>query len=153
MEQLDPVDNVGSLTGHVMWTKPLQAGGVVGGNELPTQGDTYFEGSAYYYRYINPIIMDGKLYYNPPVGQTGSAAGPTTCVDLQTGQVLWTDANMPTPNFGYIYDAQDMNQHGTWPPILICEGAAVPFQMAGRAIPPNTWVAYDGDRRLAVQRN
>lgn len=65
--QRNPGDAVGPQTSHVMWTKPLQSGGVVGGNNFPTQGNTYFEGSAYNQRFSNPIIMDGKLYYNPPL--------------------------------------------------------------------------------------
>ena len=50
-------DAVGSLTSHVMWTKPLQFGGVVGGNPFVAGGSTpgnggvqgaqYFEGTAY----------------------------------------------------------------------------------------------------------
>ena len=51
-------DVVGSLTSHVMWTKPLDSGGVVGGNETVIAGDTYFEGSAYNQRFTNPIIVD-----------------------------------------------------------------------------------------------
>ena len=62
-----PGDAVGSQTSHVMWTKPLQSGGVVGGSNVPT-GDTYFDGSAYLIRYNNPIILDGMLYYTEPVG-------------------------------------------------------------------------------------
>ena len=32
-------DLVGSLTGHVMWTKPLDMGGIVGGNQTAIAGD------------------------------------------------------------------------------------------------------------------
>jgi hypothetical protein len=62
-EQRYPGDAVGSLTSHIMWTKALQEGGVTGGNRTAVQGDTYFEGSAYNNRYINPIIMYGRLFY------------------------------------------------------------------------------------------
>jgi hypothetical protein len=60
-QQSYPGDAVGPLTSHVMWTKPLQTGGVVGGNNFAIQGDTYFEGSAYNQRYTNPIIVNGKI--------------------------------------------------------------------------------------------
>ena len=73
------------MTGHVMWTKPLDSGGVVGGNQTAIAGDTYFEGSAYNQRYTNPIIVDGMLYYTEPIsfagvpgGLSGSAYGPMT---------------------------------------------------------------------------
>jgi hypothetical protein len=65
-------DAIGPLTAHVMWTKPLSEGGVVGGNEYTTtQGVGYFEGSCYIGRFSNPIIIDGYLYYKGVVGFTG----------------------------------------------------------------------------------
>lgn len=56
-------DAVGPLTSHVMWTKALQSGGVVGGDNLEIQGDTYFEGTSRLTRFRNPIILCGKLYF------------------------------------------------------------------------------------------
>jgi hypothetical protein len=126
-------DGVGPLTSHVMWTKPLQAGGVVGGNNFEIQGDTYFEGSAYISRYRNPIIMNGKLYYTEPLGFSQANSGLLHCVDLRTGEEIWsrqfgvTQIYYPgygyftivnTPSFGYIYDTQQPNQHGVMQPIL-----------------------------------
>jgi hypothetical protein len=140
-QQSYPGDAVGSLTGHVMWTKPIQSGGVVGGNTVAIPGDTYFEGSAYSQRYVNPVILDGMLYYNPPLGWSGSNSGPTTCVNLQTGQVIWTNPNIPSVTFGYIYDAQDPNQHGVWPPVIVYSTAVSFFGMSA----PGNWYAYDGD--------
>jgi len=113
-----PGDAVGSLTSHIMWTKPIQSGGVVGGSNFEIQGDTYFEGSAYSQRYINPIIVNGKLYYNPPLSFLGTVSGPTTCVDLRTGKVLWERRDMPPIDFAMIWDLQDGNQHGVWPALL-----------------------------------
>ena len=121
-------DPVGSLTGHIMWTKPLQAGGIVGGNETIIPGVTYFEGSAYSQRYVNPIILEGLLYYTEPIGYNGPSSGPTDCVNLQTGQLLWSRTDVPALSFGYIYDQQNQNQHGTWPPILFT----------------SSWRAFDG---------
>ena len=120
-------DAIGPLTGHVMWTKPLQSGGVVGGNNFVIPGDTYFEGSAYNQRFANPIVLNGKLYYTEPVSFTGvpnngfgagSPYGPTDCVDLRTGQLIWSRSDVPALSFGYIYDVQDPNQHGVYPAIL-----------------------------------
>ena len=113
-----PGDAVGSLTSHVMWTKPIQSGGVVGGNNFEIQGDTYFEGSAYSQRYTNPIIVNGHLYYNPPLSFLGSNVGPTTCVDLRTGEVIWQRSDVPAISFAMIWDLQNGNQHGVWPALL-----------------------------------
>jgi outer membrane protein assembly factor BamB len=138
---------VGPQTSHIMWTKPLDAGGVVGGNSTIIQGDTYFEGSCYNARYTNPIIIDGLLFYTEPISFAGAAAGPTVCVNLQTGQQIWSNPNMPALSFGYLYDVQDPNQHGIYPPILF---AAVGGGFFGG---PTSWQAYDaytGDLMFTV---
>ena len=70
-----------------MWTKPLQSGGIVGGIDYSVQGVNFFEGSAYINRFTNPIIMDGKLYYNVPLSFSTGNTVPTVCVDLGTGQI------------------------------------------------------------------
>ena len=125
-----PGDAVGSLTSHIMWTKPLQQGGIVGGDNFQIAGDSYFEGSAYEQRYDNPIIMDGILYYQAPLGydypaslvtETGTGQGDGTyAVNLQTGQQIWESNAIPAGalSFGYIYDAQGPNQKGVEQPIL-----------------------------------
>jgi hypothetical protein len=145
-QQSFPGDAVGSLTCHVMWTKEIQSGGVVGGNTVAIPANTYFEGSAYSQRYINPIIVDGMLIYNPPIAWDGISGnfngdpyGPTTCVDLQTGKVLWTNPNMPAITFAYIYDAEDPNQHGVWSPVLI--SSTVTSGAFGNY--PGNWYAFD----------
>jgi hypothetical protein len=122
-----PGDAVGSLTSHVMWTKPIQSGGVVGGNNFVIQGDTYFEGSAYSQRYINPIIVNGFIYYNPPLSMRGTTSGPTTCVNLRTGEVVWQRSDVPPLSFALIWDLQDGNQHGVYPALLCTNNFAQVF--------------------------
>lgn len=134
-----PGDAVGPLTGHVMWTKPIQSGGVVGGDNFVIAGDTFFEGSAYNNRFNNPIIIDGKIYYKEPISFAGSDWGPLNCVDLRTGQLIWSRTDIPSLSFGYIYDVQDPNQHGVYPPILIA--GAVGFFFGPPQ--PVTWRAFD----------
>jgi len=139
---------VGPLTGHIMWTKPLDSGGVVGGTNFVIAGDTYTDGSAYSARYTNPIIMDGMLYYTEPLGYNDPTGGPTVCVNLQTGQLIWSsatvDPTMPPPTFGYIYDIQDPNQHGATIPLLIAQSGGPSF-FPGFPSTPITWQAFDGD--------
>jgi len=60
-------DSVGSATSHVMWTYPIESGGVVGDNQSFILGNTYFDGSCYNQRFTNPIIIDGYLYYTMPI--------------------------------------------------------------------------------------
>lgn len=137
---LFPANAIGSETSHIMWTKSLQSGGVVGGNDFDGfEGNTYFEGSAYLQRYINPIIVNGKLYYNEPLSYLyPTTGGPqvlpvTTCVDLRTGELLWTNNNMAaTLSHAMIFDAENPNQHGVYNAMLVCGSA------------PN-WYFYDAD--------
>ena len=127
----NPGDAVGSLTSHIMWTKPLDQGGIVGGNNFAISGDSYFEGSAYVQRYDNPIIMDGILYYQAPLGYDygGGSNGGTFAVNLQTGQQLWESNAIPAGglSFGYIYDAQNPNQKGVQQPVLFTSSFAEAF--------------------------
>ena len=112
----------GSLTSHVMWTHSYRAGGVVGGNEFEVPGKTYFDGSAYNNVYTNPIIINGKLYYTNPVSFSGVTSGATDCVDLRTGQTLWSRTDVPSLSYGLVWDVEDPNQHGTFPPLLFAGG-------------------------------
>jgi hypothetical protein len=126
----DPGAGVGPETSHIVWTKPLQMGGVVGDDNFPIRGNTWFEGSAYSQRFQNPIIMAGRLYYNPPLSFTGVNDGPATCVDLRSGEVIWETYDLPKFEFGIIYDVEDPQQHGVYPGMLI--------DVAG-----STWHIYD----------
>ncbi|MGA2523475.1 MAG: PQQ-binding-like beta-propeller repeat protein [Candidatus Bathyarchaeia archaeon] len=153
-QQSFPGDAVGSLTSHIMWTKQYQSGGVVGGNTVAIPANTYFEGSAYSQRYTNPIIVDGMLIYTNAIGWSGVAGGTgsqgygaTTCVDLQTGQTLWTNPTMKALSFAYIYDAEDPNQHGVWPPVLISSTASNGGIFGAG---PGNWYAYDAFTGISI---
>jgi len=120
-------DAVGPLTSHVMWTRALQFGGVVGGNQFYAggsypEGDAlgvqYFEGTSYQPRFPNPLIINGYLIYTEPVALSGPTSGPRTCIDMRSGKVLWSRTDVPPLSFGYIYNLWDPDQHGVFPPYL-----------------------------------
>jgi outer membrane protein assembly factor BamB len=70
---------------HVLWTKPLEAGGLIGGEFGGTSTSNYFTGKTYQTEFQPPIIINGVLYYNAPTNpREGFYA-----VDLRTGQTLW----------------------------------------------------------------
>jgi len=126
-------DGFGSETNHVMWSKQIQlSGGVVGGNTLEILGDTFFEGSAYLNRFVNPIIMDGKIFYKEPLSYGGAADGPQKCVDLRTGEVYWSRTDVLKPSFGFVIATHNPQQHGVTPPFLVATSGS-------------TWIGYDGD--------
>lgn len=83
--------------GHILWTKPLLDGGLIGGSMYTGVGlSNYYNGKSYEAMFSSPIIMNGILYYNTPAGiqpQYGNYA-----VNLRTGQQIWyqNDTNEPT---------------------------------------------------------
>jgi outer membrane protein assembly factor BamB len=109
-------DGLAPNSPHVMWSKPIQDGGVVGGSNLAILGETFYEGMTYNGRFQNPIVMYGRLYYAEPYGNSGGG-GDYVCVDLRTGAELWrintTDGGVPS--FGYLYALDYYNQHGVVP--------------------------------------
>jgi hypothetical protein len=110
-------------TAHVLWTLPISFGGVVGGNIGPPDM-TFYSGTAYQYRFPNPLILYGNLYYPVPMANSPSGGG-FACVNLRTGQQVWLQdygtsisffgpsANLPS--FGQFYDFESPNQHGVNP--------------------------------------
>ena len=130
----DPEDGAASFTPHVMWTKPIQEGGVVGGTNNFVPGEGYYIGTTYNRRFNNPIIMYGILYYTEPESipvTTTTSGGLTKAVDLRTGEEIWSQ-RIPGPNnifeFGYVYTSGDNpNMHGTWPGILFTADFARAF--------------------------
>ncbi|MFB3888855.1 MAG: PQQ-binding-like beta-propeller repeat protein [Candidatus Bathyarchaeia archaeon] len=73
---------------HIMWTKPLAFGGIVGGY----MGDqSYYPGLSYESKASPGIIMCGRLYY--AIRPTSSVNQGFVCVDLRTGQELWRNTN------------------------------------------------------------
>jgi outer membrane protein assembly factor BamB len=106
-------DTIGPLTSHIMWTKPLHSGGVVGGDNFEIQGDTYSDGTSRAQFDSNPIIMNGKIFYHEPVFMSGSS-GPTTCVDLRTGELIWSRSDVPALSFGCTYAVHTADTQGVF---------------------------------------
>ncbi len=100
-----------------MWTKEVQPGGVVGDDNFAIQANTYFEGTAYAQRFVNPIIVYGRIYYKEPLSFSANG-GDTVCVDLRTGQEVWRRSDVPALSFAMIYDLETPNFHGVYPALL-----------------------------------
>ena len=147
-----PGDAIGSQTSHVMWTSPMQSGGIVGGGTYAVQGQNFFDGSAYLVRYVNPIVLGGLLFYTEPISFTNTGygptnpSGPTVCVNLQSGKVLWSRSDVLPLLMGYMPDVQTVNEHGVCEPIIISE-QTIGSTTSGfpTVIGNTTWIAYDGD--------
>ena len=134
---------------HVMWTKPIQYGGVVGGNDTAVPGEMYYAGLSYNVRFANPIIMQGTLFYQEPFGNVpgsgglfGGTGGDYVAVDLRTGKEQWRINVTATgvalvPSFGYLYSYENPNQHGVLPDGLLI----APYSAGGTL--GTVWKAYD----------
>ncbi|MCW3982692.1 MAG: PQQ-binding-like beta-propeller repeat protein [Candidatus Bathyarchaeota archaeon] len=134
-------DGAGPETSHIMWTKPIQWGGVVGGTNTMNLGEGYYTGSSYNPRFANAIIMHGTLFYQEPWGNSGGG-GDYVSVDLLTGKENWrinttaTGVNL-TPSFGYLYGFEDGNQHGVLPNGLLIASTTAYTGLG------TVWRAYD----------
>ncbi len=133
-------DGIGPNSAHVMWSKPIQFGGLVGGNDTAVPGETYYAGQSYNPRFSNAIVMQGYLYYQEPYGNAGTG-GDYVAVDIRTGQELWRINASATgvslvPTFGYLYSFESGNQHGVLPDGLLIAPTTAPGQ-------GTVWRAYD----------
>jgi PQQ-like domain len=145
-------DGTAPNSAHILWTKPINFGGVVGGDTAVhdpyspsaatgVEDATYYTGLSYESRFSNPIIIYGKLYYPLPRGdavQAGlgtSAGGGYVCVDLRTGEQLWWQNYTVNPSFGSLEWFDSPNQHGTIPNGYLWATTT----SAG----VTTWIAYD----------
>jgi outer membrane protein assembly factor BamB len=118
-------DGAGPNSPHVMWSRPIQDGGVVGGSNHGVEGTTFYMGGSYNVRFSNALVMYGRLYYELPYGNSGGGGG-WICVDLRTGEEIWYNADigasgtgLSDPSFGYYYTYDDGNQHGVLPQGLL----------------------------------
>ena len=108
-------NTVGSLTAHVMWTRPIEPGGVVGGNNVGVPGDAFYSGLAYAHRFESTFILDGKVYYREPLGESGQS-GNYIIVDLRNGERLLRST---VSSLGMAYDVNGVQffsdtNYGTW---------------------------------------
>jgi hypothetical protein len=138
------------LSAHIMWTKELALGGIIGGE----YGDTsFYTGLTYEQKLTPPIIIDGKMYYRiypSDFGYYQGVAGAwpgAVCVDLRTGEELWRNTNMNL-DAGQIYNYVSGNQMGGIP-YLWDLGTYGPFAVfaIGPSLfaRPTTWHLYDGN--------
>jgi hypothetical protein len=68
---------------HIMWTKPITDGGLIGGSY---ESAAFYTGMSYEMKLSPPVVINGKYYYNLyPSGQGQGFA----VLDLRTGEELW----------------------------------------------------------------
>ncbi len=143
------------MSPHVMWTKELALGGLIGGD----YGDaSFYSGLTYEAKLTPPIIMDGKMYYRTYPSDFGYYQGVAgawsgaVCVDLQTGIELWRNDNMNL-DAAQIFNFVSGNQMGGIP-YLWDMSSFGPFALfaIGPSIMarPNTWHLYDANTGVLI---
>jgi outer membrane protein assembly factor BamB len=123
-----PCNDDAPETAHVLWTKQLIQGGLVGG-EL---GEVQYEmGDAYEGFFLGSVIINGVLYYNKYNEDGGSDVEQDVyAVDLKTGEELWVkNYNNSRLSFGQIFFWDSYNYHAAFDYLWIESGS--------------TWHAFD----------
>jgi hypothetical protein len=158
-------DGTAPTSAHILWTKPIEFGGVVGGSNTIIPGATFYSGDSYEMRFTSPIIMDGYLYFKMPFSDAGGLttfttptgaitavyAGAFVCLDLRTGNLVWQNTNpIFDPTWGELMNIVNPNQSGIIPSGYLWQSittaAAVTNPLTGSTITPAqvTWEAFDG---------
>ena len=122
-------DGSGPNSPHVMWSKELQFGGIVGGNNTTIPGETYYMGGSYNVRFSNAMVVQGNLYYQESYGN-GGGGGDYVAVNIRTGEELWRINASRTgtslvPTFAYLPSFDTGNQHGILPNGLLINQRSV----------------------------
>ena len=99
-------------TSHIIWTKPLSEAGLVGGE---WGSEDYYTGLSYEARWDSAqVVLNGYLYYNLPTADYSSIGEGCVCVNLRTGQQVWSLNNV-TISLGQVLNYITINQAGVIP--------------------------------------
>jgi len=133
-------------TAHILWAKPLTQGGLVGEN----LGEHSFEiGDAYEGKFVGSIILAGKLYYDKYAGPSSGNVDiyrEYVCVDLRTGEELWSKVFMDnlTLSRGQTMYWDTYDYHGAYDYLWATANAATLSRLGLNAsLVGTTWVAFD----------
>ena len=120
------VYGAGPESPHIIWTKPLYAGGIMDARF----GNTGFETGHYQGFDFSAIIMDGKVYY--PYRADAHQSEGYLVVDLYTGKTIRYE-NHTMPSKGQIYNYESPNQHGGYPYMWVTSGVNLPAGSTNQA--------------------
>jgi len=162
-----PGNDNAPLTPHILWTKPLQTGGLIGGEY---EGYSFETGDAYEGLFSQSVIIAGVLYYNQYKGAGGTdVENYVVAVDLHTGEELWSrpligpDGVNRRLAFGQIFHWDSYNYHGGYPYLWTMDGstwdAFNPFdgrweyRMTNVPTGGQVYVSFQGWQRPAFNQN
>lgn len=118
-------------TAHILWTRPLAVGGIIGGEFGGTEyGSSYYSTSQYEPKF-GGIIINGVLYYQETPGSSTHPAG-WEALNLRTGQEIWFKNTTVPLLCGQVLDYISPNQFGGIPYLWTTE----------TTVSPNTGTTY-----------
>ncbi len=120
-------------SGHIIWTKPWGAGGVVGGSAGGTQDSGHYWSTRQYWPQYAPVIMNGKMYSTYYPETTGYSNG-IVCTDLYTGQTLWKINTTSVLRCGMTTQWKTPNMYGVIGPYIWTTGNLPASETGGRLI-------------------
>ncbi len=98
-------------TGHILWSKPLAPGGLIGGEFGGNQAGSSYYSTSQYEPKFGGIIISGVLYYQVLPGASTNPAG-WEALDLRTGQEIWFKNTTEPLLCGQVLDYISPNQFG-----------------------------------------
>ncbi len=129
------------LSGHVLWTKPWCAGGVVGGAAGGTEDTGNYWSTRQYMPQYAPVIMNGRMYSTWYAETQGYSAG-IVCTDLYTGETLFTINTTSVLQCGMETEWKTANMYGVVGPYLITVGTLSASETGGTK-PANVGTQYN----------
>ena len=127
---------------HIMWTKPVAFGGLVGGEFGGTDTSNYYSTSQYEPKWA-PIIINGVMYYVTYPGAYTTPAG-WVAVDIRTGQTLWTKNTTDVLRCGQLLQMVNPNQYGSTAYLWSNPLAVVSFNLGtGPSVNSTIWNMWD----------
>ena len=132
---------------HILWSTPITAGGLAGGALNPITGDITNArvtiGDAYQGKFLGSLIMLGNLYYD--VYPSTSLYHQINCVNLHTGQLLWSKTllNNLTLTRGQLMQWNSINLVGAYPYLWATANSATLPLLGLPLTAGSTWCAFD----------
>jgi PQQ-like domain len=130
------------LAAHILWTKPVAFGGLVGGEFGGTDTSNYYSTSQYEPKWA-PIIINGVMYY-VTYPNSYTTPGGWAAVDIRTGQTLWTKNTTDILRCGQLLQMVNPNQFGSTAYLWANPLLVNPFNLGtGPSVNGAIWNMYD----------
>ena len=137
---------------HIMWTKPVSFGGLVGGEFGGTDTSNYYSTSQYEPKWA-PIIINGIMYYVTYPGAYTTPGG-WVAVDIRTGQTLWNKNTTDILRCGQLLQMVNPNQFGStaylWSNPLLINAFNLGTGPSVNSAIWNMWDAQTGNYILSI---